>query len=120
MSWNGNCSPVVQRAPYSIEGSVMFTLKGSFAAAAFGVVALASPAKADIFVSLTDTANDSPVFQQSSAGQFAFQGSIGNIAVNDMISAVTGGNSQGLVNQGLSFTANGSGSVTLTVTETNL
>jgi len=111
---------IVQEALYATKGSVMYTLKGSFAVAALGLAALASPAKADIFVFMSDAANDTPVFQQSSAGQFDFQGSIGNFLVNDMISAVSGGNTQGLVSQGLSFTANGAGSVTLTVTENNL
>jgi hypothetical protein len=101
-------------------GSIMYTLKGSIAVAALGLaIAFSGPAKADIFVLLTDSAGDAAVSATSNSSQYLFQGSIGAFLVNDMISSVTSGGFN-LLNQGASFTANGAGAVTLMVTETNL
>ena len=98
----------------------MYTLKGSIAAALGLALAFSGPAKADIFVLLTDSANDAAVAGTSSSSQYQFQGSIGNFLVSDLISSVSSGGLAGLLSDGASFTANGAGSVTLMVTETNL
>lgn len=89
-------------------------------AAVAAVFAYAAPAKADIIAELTDSANDAPVFATSTAGQYQFNGAIGNFTISDLISSVSTGNTSNLLSQGLTLTANGAGTMTLTVTQTNL
>jgi hypothetical protein len=102
-------------------GFVMFMLRGSIITAALGLaIGFAAPAKADIFVLLTDAANDTPVSGTSTASQFQFTGSIGSFMVSDLISSVSTATFETLVNDGLTFTSTGAGTATLEVTETNL
>jgi hypothetical protein len=97
----------------------MILLRG-FVAALGLAVAFAAPAKADIFVLLTDSANDTPVSATSTASQFQFNGSVGDITVSDLISAVSSSNLASLINSALTFNADGAGTATLQVSETNL
>jgi hypothetical protein len=99
----------------------MYMLKRAIATSTLAVAVAASvPAKADIFVLLTDSANNTPVSAQSSAAQYLFQGSIGNISVSDLISQAAGSTVLSIGGTGPNFTANGAGSVTLQISETNL
>jgi hypothetical protein len=98
--------------------STLRTMAASFALllAVGGTVA----AHAEIIVELTDGASDAPVFASSTASQYQFNGTIGGFTVGDFISSFTSTNPNNFLSQGASFSANGAGSTTLTVTETNL
>lgn len=99
----------------------MSMFRGTVASFALGLaIACTTTARAEIIVEQTDNTNDSPVFASSTASQYQFNGTIGGFTVGDLISSFSSASPANFLSQGASFLANGTGSTTLTVTETNL